>query len=54
MMKTQKLDKDLMKKNNMKLVLACINEADEISKAQIAEKVQMSIMSINRITDDLI
>ncbi len=50
---SQKVDKELMKKNNMKLLFNNIHRASQISKAQIAENIQMSIMSVNRITDDL-
>lgn len=53
MVSGQKVDKDLMRKSNLRLVLSSIYTAREISRAQVAEQTKMSIVTVGRMTDEL-
>ena len=50
----QKVDREWMHRNNQKLILNAVLEGKEISKAQIAARTGMSVVSVGRITDELI
>ena len=50
----QKVDREWMHRNNQKLILKAVLEGKEISKAQIAARTGMSVVSVGRITDELI
>ena len=50
----QKVDREWMHRNNQKLILKAVLEEKECSKAQIAARTGMSVVSVGRITDELI
>ncbi|MEG2119349.1 MAG: ROK family transcriptional regulator [Pseudoflavonifractor sp.] len=54
MVGTQKVDRDLMRNSNTRLVLSTIYKARELSKAQIAAATKMSVVSVGRIADELV
>lgn len=54
MVSAQKVDRELMRKSNMKLVLFSLRQVGEASKAQLAEMTGMSVVSVGRITDELL
>lgn len=54
MKKMQKLDKGLMRKNNMQMIFDVIYKAKSISRPQIARETDMSLMAVGQITDALI
>lgn len=43
-----------MRRNNMRLILASVLKAGEVSRACLAESTGMSAMSVGRIADELI
>jgi N-acetylglucosamine repressor len=48
------MDRELMRRNNMRLILASVLKAGEVSRACLAESTGMSAMSVGRIADELI
>lgn len=53
MLAEQRLDRDLMRRSNIKLVLTSLLAAKEASKASLAEKTGISVMSVGRISMEL-
>ena len=51
---SQRMDRELMRRNNMRLILASVLKAGEVSRACLAESTGMSAMSVGRIADELI